>query len=102
MLDAAQEIRRLLEGRAREDLDDDRAFRFAIERALEIIGVAASRVSDQTRTAHTEIEWQPIVSLRNVIAHQYGDIILDQIWLVVTDRVPELIDALEPLVERDD
>ena len=99
MLDAAREVQRLAAKRKREDLDEDRGLRFAVERGLEIVGVAASRVSDETRTAHPEIEWRSIIALRNVIAHEYGDIILDQLWNVITKRVPELIGLLERFVE---
>jgi uncharacterized protein with HEPN domain len=98
MLNTARELQRLATGKDRHDLDEDGGFRMAVERGLEIIGVAASRVSQELRSAHAEIPWQPIISQRNVIAHEYGDIILDQIWLVLTIRVPELIQRLEPLL----
>jgi uncharacterized protein with HEPN domain len=102
MLDTARSVRQFATGRAREALDEDAAFRMAVERGLEIIGVAASRVTQQFREQHPEIAWQPVISQRNVIAHEYGDIILDEIWRVVTDRIPELIALLEPLVPPDE
>ncbi len=98
MLNTARELERLASGKDRDGLDEDAGFRMAVERGLEIIGVAASRVSQELRSEHPEIPWQPIISQRNVIAHEYGDIILDQIWLVLTKRVPELIRLLAPIV----
>jgi uncharacterized protein with HEPN domain len=102
MLDAARSVQRFASGRSRDDLDEDAAFRMAVERGLEIVGVAASRVSPSFRLDHAEISWQPIISQRNVIAHEYGDIILDEIWRVVTERIPELIILLEPLVPQEE
>ena len=98
MLDTAQQIHGFAAARVRDDLDDDVKFRLAVERGLEIIGVAASRVSPEYRSEHPEVPWQRIISLRNVIAHEYGDIILDQIWVVVKERIPELIALLGPLI----
>jgi len=33
-----------------------------------------------------------------VIAHEYGDVRLEWMWVVATERVSELIPLLEPLV----
>jgi uncharacterized protein with HEPN domain len=32
------------------------------------------------------------------LAHEYGDINQERIWLVATRRIPELIGQLEPLL----
>jgi uncharacterized protein with HEPN domain len=98
MLQAARELDEFLANRRRRDLDDDRMFRRAAERSIEIIGEAAARVSKDFRAAHPEVPWQEIIGQRNVIAHEYGDVILDRIWVVATQRIPELIALLEPLV----
>jgi uncharacterized protein with HEPN domain len=101
MLTTAREVQRLASGRDRSDLEEDAGFRMAIERGLEIIGVAASRVSEELRSAHPEIPWHPIISQRNIIAHQYEDIILELVWGVVTRRIPELIAQLTPLIPEE-
>jgi hypothetical protein len=33
-----------------------------------------------------------------VLAHEYGEIKKERIWLVATQRIPELIGILEPLL----
>jgi uncharacterized protein with HEPN domain len=98
MLQAARELQSFVKGRLRDDLDEDRMFRLAAERAIEIIGVAASRVSEDFRTAHPEVPWQGVIGQRNVIAHEYGEIIVDRLWVVATQHIPELIALLEPLI----
>jgi uncharacterized protein with HEPN domain len=70
----------------------------AVERALEIIGEAARHLSEGFRTGHPEIPWQNIIAQRNVVAHEYGEIKQELIWKVLTNRIPELINALEPLI----
>ncbi|MBI5290189.1 MAG: DUF86 domain-containing protein [Chloroflexi bacterium] len=42
--------------------------------------------------------WGGIISQRNVLAHQYGEIDYHRIWRVITTDVPELLRNLESLV----
>ena len=65
---------------------------------IEIIGEAANRVSRGFRAAHPEIPWQQIVAQRNILAHEYGEIDDSLVWRVATDRIPELISYLKPIV----
>lgn len=39
-----------------------------------------------------------IIGMRNIIAHEYGDIDYEIVWGAVTNRVPELIVVLDELV----
>ena len=56
MIDAAQTAMRFVTGRQREDLESDAMLVFALVRAVEIIGEAASKVSPETRSA-TQLIW---------------------------------------------
>jgi uncharacterized protein with HEPN domain len=70
----------------------------AIFKVLEIVGEAASRISDSAQTAHPEIPWQEIVGLRNRVVHVYFEIDLSLVWQIVREDVPALIAQLERLV----
>ena len=72
--------------------------RGAVERHIEIIGEAASRVSRGLRAAHPEISWQRIIAQRNVLAHEYSEIDDALVWRVATGRIPELIGQLERIM----
>ncbi len=98
MLDAARQLQIFGEGKNQADFTEGAVPRLAMERMFEILGVAAMRVSAEFRAAHPEVPWQRIVGLRNVIAHEYDDIIFDRLWEVLIEDVPELIQALEPLI----
>jgi uncharacterized protein with HEPN domain len=76
--------------------DADR--RLATERRLEIIGEAARNVSPSFRDAHPEIPWRSIIGLRNVLAHEYGELRQERIFRIVHNDVPALVRVLEPLV----
>ncbi len=98
MLDAARAIREFAEGRSYGDYLANRMLRGAVERHLEIIGEAARRITPGFLTQTPQIAWQSIIGLRNILAHEYGEVRHDQIWMVVTARIPELIDFLAKIV----
>lgn len=102
MLKAAEQVSAYVSGKRYSDLESSRMLRDAVERQLEIIGEAARRVSLELREAHPEIPWSRIIAQRNVISHEYGEIRLDWIWRVATERVPELIALIEPIVPPTD
>jgi uncharacterized protein with HEPN domain len=98
MLDAARSIREFTSGIEFKQYNQNRMLQLAVERAIEIIGEAARHVSESFKQAHPEIPWQSIIAQRNVLAHQYGEIEQERIWLVVKVHVTELIVSLEPLI----
>ena len=98
MLDAERDVTAFVQGRARVDLDADRMLSLAVVKALEVIGEAASRVTEGFRDAHPEIPWRPIIGMRYVLVHGYFRIDLDRVWAAATADVPALIAVLEPIV----
>lgn len=74
MLDAARAIRTFTAEISYEQYIRDRKVQMACERALEIIGEAARKVSDVTKAAQPAIPWRAIIAQRNVLAHEYGEI----------------------------
>jgi uncharacterized protein with HEPN domain len=82
-------------GKGRADLESDIMFQFALLRALEIIGEAAARVTDATRTVHPEIPWSDIIGMRNRLVHGYFDVDLDVVWNTVKNHLSPLVASLD-------
>jgi uncharacterized protein with HEPN domain len=83
---------------------DDSLIQSAVIRCVEVVGEAARLVSDDTRQRAPEIAWPEIIGMRNVLAHEYGTVVLDRVYEVVVDYLPELLSQLAPLIaslERD-
>ena len=57
---------------------------------IQLIGEAASRLSESLRNNNPHVPWPDIVAMRNVIVHHYFGIDLDQIWDAITDDLPAL------------
>jgi uncharacterized protein with HEPN domain len=98
MLAAARDARMLARDLSYDTLMADVRTRLALERALEIIGEAARRVSAATREANPQIPWKGIIGTRNALAHQYGAIDYRRLYATSKQGVPALIEALERLL----
>lgn len=70
----------------------------ALLRLLEVIGEAARHVPSEFRTQASAIPWRDITGMRDHLIHAYSDVDLDIVWRTVTERLPQLISALEKLV----
>jgi uncharacterized protein with HEPN domain len=98
MLEAAREVVALVVGMRHAQYVSDRKTQLAVERAVEIIGEAARKISDGYKAAHGAIPWRKIIAQRHVLAHEYGEIKQDRMWVVATVNVPELIGQLEAMI----
>ena len=95
ILGACREVRAYVGHRGYDAfVADGKAYR-AVERCLEIIGEAARALSPACQQAYAQVPWRKIVGLRNRLSHEYGDIDYEEIYLVATVSVAELIAALE-------
>jgi len=98
MLSASRDIVQFTRDSSYEEFASSKMLRCAVERQILVLGEAASRVSDIFKTNHPEIPWRSIVGQRHVLAHEYGEILAERIWRVADQRIPALIQQLEPLI----
>ncbi|MBI1259263.1 MAG: DUF86 domain-containing protein [Chloroflexi bacterium] len=98
MLESALAAQEFAQGKTRHSLDNDKQFQYALRKALELIGEAASKVTQETRNQHPQIAWQPIIGMRNVLTHIYMHIDYDRVWDVVVHDLPPLISELEKII----
>ena len=98
MLTAAKEAIEFAGDKRRKGLEKDRLHLLAIIKSIEIIGEAASKVSETFKTENSNIPWNDIISMRNRLIHVYFDVNLDIVWQTVKTDLPDLIKALEKIV----
>ena len=101
ILDAAREAIGFVRHRHREDLDRDRQLVWALVKAIEIIGEAASQLSEETRAKVAGIPWDKIIGMRHRLVHAYFDINLDILWKTVREGLRPLITELEQHVPNE-
>jgi uncharacterized protein with HEPN domain len=101
MLEAIDDAASFISGRTRGDLDSDKMLCYALVRCIEIVGEAAGRLSDASRSTSQEIPWPAIVGMRNRLVHAYFDVDTEIVWKTVTKELPALADQLHRLLRND-
>lgn len=74
--------------------------RFACVKQIEIIGEASNYVSADFRERFEEIEWREIVSLRNILVHEYFGIVNRIIWGIIQNDIPDLKVKIENILNQ--
>lgn len=100
ILEAAKDIHDFVRKMNFKDFSSDKKTRYAVERQLLVIGEAAKGVSDSYKQKYPEIPWKSMVGLRNILAHEYGEVLVERVWLIATEKIPELIEIIDPLIPK--
>lgn len=98
MLLAARDGIEFLQDCPQDAFVKDRMRQLALVKVIEVIGEAASRVSETFRSQHPELPWRDIIGMRHRLVHDYFEIDLDQVWGTVQEDLPRLVAVLERLV----
>jgi uncharacterized protein with HEPN domain len=98
MLEAAREAMSFAARKTQANLEEDKMFALALIREIEVIGEAASKVSEETKQQNPQIAWGDIVATRNRLIHAYFEVDLDLVWQTVVYELPPLAEALSKLV----
>jgi uncharacterized protein with HEPN domain len=72
--------------------------RFACLKQLEIIGEACNRISDDTKSQFSEIEWAQIIGMRNVFVHEYFGVDSSLVWQIIKNDIPFLKEKIETIL----
>jgi uncharacterized protein with HEPN domain len=99
MIEAGESVQRFISNRRRSDLESDQMLLFAVVRAIEVLGEAATKVSDDMRSVSREIPWSAITDMRNRLIHGYFDIDVDIVWNTASIEIPALLSDLRRIAD---
>jgi uncharacterized protein with HEPN domain len=106
LLDILNNIRLIqtyLHGMDREAFEVDRRTRDAVERCLERLSEAASKLGAEAESLAPGPPWPAIRAFGNVLRHAYDQIDPGRVWQIVTTDLPVVAMAAEAaLVTLDD
>ena len=101
MQENIQDALEFAEGLTLDRYKNDRRTRHAISLNLFLIGETAAKIITQRPEIvelSPSIPWQQLRGLRNVIAHDYFALDLDQLWDTITIELPRLGTLLAELL----
>jgi uncharacterized protein with HEPN domain len=96
--EAALDILEFTSGCSFHDFESNKMVRYAVERQILVIGEAAKGLSESLKGKTPDIPWNAIVGQRNILAHEYGEILVERVWRVAVDHIPELLKQIEPFI----
>ena len=73
---------------------ENKAFRDAIVRQLEIVGEATKNLSQDFKLNHNEIPWRKVAGMRDSLIHDYGNVDLKVVWTTMKEDILVLKELL--------
>lgn len=90
ILTAIKKIKKHTKGYTLEKFQKDEKTLDAVIRNLEIIGEAARQLPDMIKIKFSDIPWRAVVGMRNIVAHEYFAVDVEEVWKTVREDIPEL------------
>jgi len=98
--DSIRKIKAFTRNMTFEEFTADEKTRDAVLRNLEVIGEAVKNLPDEIKEDNTEIDWKGIAGLRDILSHAYFGIDDEIVWDIIQNKIPELEDKIDGLVEK--
>ena len=99
ILDAIEEIESYIENIDISDFFNNSMVRFACIKQLEIIGEASNHISEDVKSSFAQISWEEIISLRNLLVHEYFGVDATLVWQIIETDIPELKTEMEKIIK---
>lgn len=100
MLDAATMAVEFVEARDRDETAYPPLELLGLEKLVEIIGEAASRLSSSTKDCMPQLAWKEMVGMRHILVHDYFDVDDAVVLDTVRAYLPLLIQELERVLRE--
>lgn len=100
ILDAIEAIESYVVDVDKEQFSLDAMRHDAVIRQIEIIGEAASHLTDELRRDNPDIPWKKIVGMRNRLIHGYTAVSLKFVWMIVETELPKLKNGVERILKN--
>jgi uncharacterized protein with HEPN domain len=100
ILQAATKSQEFVYGMTYKEFRDDEKTIFAVVRALEIIGEATKKLSDNVRMENTSMPWRSMAGMRDKLIHDYASVDPLVVWKTATEDVPGLIPGIKKIISE--
>lgn len=71
---------------------------YAVSMVLQVICENINKVTDETKALSSDIEWKKMLGLRNIISHDYGKLMFEDMYNTVINDLPKLKENLNKLL----
>jgi uncharacterized protein with HEPN domain len=97
ILETIARVEAKIDGQNFEAFQADWEFKFAMQRAIEIVSEATRRLPDELKATRPEIHWRSVAAVGNVLRHEYHTISDRVVWNAIHQDFPPLKAAVEAI-----
>jgi len=77
----------------------DETLKRAFVRSMEIIGEASKKITADIKAMQPDIDWRKVAGMRDRLIHDYFGVDYAIVWDVATNKLPDLHDKLNSLLD---
>ena len=88
ILESCEHISKNIGSSSIDDFRTNTILQDAIIRRFEIIGEAVKHVPEEMRVKYPDIAWQNAAGFRDVLIHDYPEVIIDDVYHTATSNLP--------------
>ena len=84
----------------KEEFMQTKMIQDAVIRNFEIIGEATKRLSPELRSKYSDVPWQQMAGLRDVLIHDYLKVNLNLVWQIIEQNLSDLKRQVKAIIEN--
>ena len=100
ILQAIEKIQRFSKGMTLKQFKTNELVLDAVVRNLEIIGEASRSIPASVRRSHSDVPWEDMNGMRNILIHEYFGVDVKIVWHTVKKSLPTLHKQLQELSQK--
>jgi len=99
--DEAEILLKMVDGCEFHDFLSNEEKKRAVSMTLINIGESVKALSEGFKQENQDIKWRAISALRNIAAHNYQGLHMEDIWEIVTEDVPKLLEQVKGILNAE-
>ena len=85
-----------------EEFVSDEVLKRALSMTVINVGELVKVVTDELRSVNRDFPWKAVAGMRDVTAHRYQTLRMEDVYMTVHDEYPVLKKQLQDILEQDD
>ena len=85
--------------RDKRDFLDNETLKRAVVRSLEIIGEASKKIPADFKIQYQHVQWKNMAGMRDRLIHDYIGVDYSIVWDVIKNKIPELTQQINKLLD---
>ena len=87
-------------GKDIEDFMEDKHYQTSCSFCIGQIGENIKGLSSKLKETHPEVDWKGFMGMRDIIAHGYHRIDLEEVWITVTEELSALKETCKRILNE--